>query len=101
MSTMTTDGRELLLEQAAFDTAQAWAQACCTQLTREGRRVEGGWPGTMPEARSRVGAQAARILTARSMTALTHEELGRLARLTYDEARRSWGTSQRRAASHT
>lgn len=92
MSSTTTDPRELLLEQAAFDAARSWAQACCSELTREGRRVEGGWPGTLPEARTRVGAHAASVLTARSMTALTHDELGRFARITYNEARRSWRT---------
>jgi hypothetical protein len=80
----------VLLEQAAFEAARAWATACRVELAREGRRVEGGWPGTLPEARVRAGAQAARALSERSMSTLTHDELGRVARITYDEARRSW-----------
>ncbi len=82
--------RDVLLEQAAFDAARTWASACCLELTREGRPIEGGWPGTMPEARTRAGAHVGRMLVERSMPALTHDELGRVARITYDEARRSW-----------
>jgi hypothetical protein len=86
----STEKRGDLLERAAFDAARSWAGACCAELAREGRRVEGGWPGTMPEARTRAAAEAGRSLAARSMTALTHDELNQLARITYNEARRSW-----------
>ena len=86
----TKSSRDVLLEQAAFDAARAWATACRDELAREGRRVEGGWPGTLPEARMHASAQAGRALSERSLSALTHDELGRVARITYDEARRSW-----------
>lgn len=82
--------RERVLEQAALETAHAWAEACRVELEREGRRVEGGWPGTLKEARVRAGARANKVLSDRSMPALTHEELGRLACMTLGEARRSW-----------
>jgi len=83
--------RESLLDRAACDAARLWARACSDELVREGRGVEGGWPGTMREARTRAAVEAARLLTKRSMAALAHDELDRLARITYDEARRSWG----------
>ena len=84
--------REILLQTAALDAARSWTQTCCIELAREGRPVEGGWPGTMREARVRAGAQASRVLAAHTMSALTHDELGRLTRLTFDEARRVWRT---------
>jgi hypothetical protein len=82
--------RETLLERAAFDAARAWTRALRAQLAREGRRVEGGWPGTIREARTRGAAEAAKVLTGRSMSGLSHEELERVARITNDESRRSW-----------
>jgi hypothetical protein len=97
----TRDPRDLLLEEAALAVARVWAGACCVELKREGRKAEGGWPGTMPEARMRVGEEASRILTARSLPPLSYDELGRLARLAYDEARRSWGTFAERRPRRT
>jgi hypothetical protein len=82
--------RELLIDQAACDTARAWTTAFRVELAREERRVEGGWPGTLPEARMRASTHVGSLLAKRSMPALTHAELGRVARITYDEARRSW-----------
>jgi hypothetical protein len=84
------DDRELILEQAAHGAGRSWTQACSAQLTREGRRLEGGWPGTMREARTRAVGEAGKLLAARKMTALTHEELERLTRITWEEARRAW-----------
>ncbi|MDF2691908.1 MAG: hypothetical protein K0S65_291 [Labilithrix sp.] len=86
----TAESRGPLLERTAFAAARSWMDACCAELARDGRRVEGAWPGTMPEARTRAAMEARRALTERSMTLLTHDELEQLARITFDEARRSW-----------
>jgi hypothetical protein len=88
----TVEPRERLLDAAAIDVARLWAGACRIELKREGRKVEGGWPGTMAEARTRVGAEVTKILRARSLPPLSYDELGRLVRLAYDEARRSWSS---------
>lgn len=85
----------MLLERAAVHAARSWAEACCAALAQEGRRVEGGWPGTIREARARVAAEATKVLADQSMTWLTHDELDRLAQTTYDEARRAWMRSSR------
>ena len=82
--------REVLLEETARDAGRAWATACCHGLQREGRALEGGWPGTLHEARTRGGAEARKALSDRSMPALTHDELVLVARLTYDKAREWW-----------
>jgi LmbE family N-acetylglucosaminyl deacetylase len=86
-------GRTVVLEQAAVDAARSWVAACCAELAGQGRRVEGGWPGTIGEARARVAAEAMRVLGAPSMTQLSHLELGRLAQITYKEARHAWTRS--------
>lgn len=85
--------RESVLEQAALSAAREWAKTCRADLALDGRRAAGGWPGTIPEARMRASAQAAKALSDRSMSALTHDELLRAARITYDEARRVWHAS--------
>lgn len=85
--------RELVLQEAAADAARAWTSRWFRALADDGRRVEGGWPGTVKEARARVAADAGRALEGSSMAALTLEELGRLTRTTYDEARRLWRAS--------
>ena len=84
------DSRADLLDRAASGAAVVWTGAFFSELQREGRRVEGGWPGTVREARTRAANEAARVLGQSSMPALTGEELDRLARITYEEARRSW-----------
>lgn len=79
-----------LLERAALEAARSWALAYCAELAREGRRVEGGWPGTIREARARAATEGANVLRKQVMPMLTHDELERLARITFDEARRCW-----------
>lgn len=94
-------GKELesrgdLLERAALDAARAWTQAYRAELMGEGRLAEGGWPGTVREARARAATEGARVLHEQSLTSLTHDELDRLARITYEEARRAWAGKARR-----
>jgi hypothetical protein len=93
--------REALLDTAAADTARTWAQSYRHELVREGRLAEGGWPGTLAEARTRVARDAAKALVELAWPALTFEELNRIARITYREAGRVWRTQaprRRRAA---
>ena len=85
--------RELVLQQTAVDTARGWASGWFRSLAGDGRRIEGGWPGTIPEARARIAGDASRALEHLSMPALTRDELSRVTRLTYEEARRLWRAS--------
>ncbi len=82
--------RAAALERLANEVAASWVASYLESLSQEGRPIEGGWPGTMPEARMRMDDHARHLLTARSMDALTTEELGQFTRIVYDEARRSW-----------
>lgn len=94
LSTDSSDSpRELMLHEAALSTARAWTTGWFRTLREDGRRVEGGWPGTIHEARGRINADASNALTTSSMPALTREELGRLTQTTYEEARRLWRAS--------
>ncbi|HVH41234.1 MAG TPA: hypothetical protein VM925_02790 [Labilithrix sp.] len=92
MSTEKT-ARALLLEQTALGTARDWAAAFRLELAREGRAAEGGWPGTLSEARTRAGEQFRKALAVRSMTAPAHDELDLVAKLTTEHARRAWRTA--------
>ena len=65
---MSKATRGELLEQAAVDAARSWTGAYCAELVREGRRVEGGWPGTVREARARAATEGATALSGQSMT---------------------------------
>lgn len=82
--------RQDILDTTAKRAGGVWALARRQELAAEGRLVEGGWPGTIGEARVRAAGAIRGILVEKSMVALTYEELGRAARLTYDEARRAW-----------
>ncbi|MBX3185818.1 MAG: hypothetical protein KF819_02340 [Labilithrix sp.] len=87
--------REHMLDATALDAARAWIEHLVEELSREGRAIEGGWPGTINEARGRCGSLAARALAVHAMPALDRDELGRLTRIAYDEARRLWRASEK------
>jgi hypothetical protein len=93
-SSSSSSSRQRLLEATARDTASAWMKQLKENLALEGRAVEGGWPGTINEARGRCAALAARVLAANAMPALARDELGSLTRIAYDEARRRWRASE-------
>jgi hypothetical protein len=88
--------RERVVDAAARDAGDRWAEACRASLAKEGRLVEGGWPGTLSEARVRVAAHVGHALVEHAMSALTYDELGRAARLTYERARSAWLATPRR-----
>ena len=79
-----------MLEEAALETAREWVSRCIDDLVRDGRRIEGGWPGTLKEGRGLCAELAARMLAHLSMLALASDELDRTAHLAYVEARRLW-----------
>jgi hypothetical protein len=94
-TSLPPENRAIILERAAVDAAQTWTDACFAALAQEGRRIDGGWPGTMREARTRAAAEATKALQVLAMSVLTHDELDRLAQTTYEKARRAWLRSSR------
>lgn len=84
------DPRRRLLADASQDLGKRWAEGWFEELRREGRRVTGGWPGTMSESRGRTRAYVDALLTKRAMQPVTQGELADAARGTYDIARALW-----------
>lgn len=69
----------------AEKNGHAWAESVQARLQSEGRRVAGGWPGTLSEARARVE----RLLDSTAKSCSPHER-ERLARVLYGAARAFW-----------
>jgi hypothetical protein len=86
VSESSVSSRRDVLEQAALDTAKAWADSRIDQIRAEGREVAGGWPGTLSEARHYLRASLAR----KGVALVTHDELEQAARTTYARARSTW-----------
>lgn len=82
--------RRALIEQSAAALGQIWAVGCREELRREGRAVAGGWPGTLREARSRVGYALQQEMQRRKMAAMSEEEREIAARTAYASARVEW-----------
>lgn len=102
------DGRELplsagatarrtVLQETALQVGQLWYASTRDGLLRDGRQIEGGWPGTIPEARALVAASLPPALVRRRMSTATNEELVVAVRAAYDEAKRAWLTSPDRS----
>lgn len=79
-----------MLEQGALALGELWTQLTCDELRAQGRRIVGGWPGTLSEARARVLTYCEAELRRQRMTPLTAAEREELARSTYAHARRAW-----------
>jgi hypothetical protein len=73
--------------EAASRAGVAWAQRCVDELTRAGRPVAGGWPGTLKEAMAHLLAAIGERVTRRD---LSTEYLQDLARAAYSSARNTW-----------
>ena len=79
------------LERMAREESNAWVARLLGKLTAEGRAVEGGWPGTVSEARRLVATRIATETVAKSsfvaVTATQHEQL---VRAVYSGAKKQW-----------
>lgn len=77
--------RRAALEQGAMTCGDRWVERTREQLALEGRPIEGGWPGTLSEARGLVAGLSTAI-----KPALTFEESDWVARTIYTHAKRFW-----------
>jgi hypothetical protein len=82
--------RRRLIQQEPTALGTAWAISSCEELRQSGRSVEGGWPGTVKEARGRVQRELTRLLAARGLEPLRPEELVAATSATYEQAKRAW-----------
>ena len=94
--------REAILRAAPAAVGAAWARDVSASLAHEGRSVEGGWPGTIVEARALISSHLRTELVGRDMRQASSEELAAAAARTYEEARTAWLALERgtRAALH-
>lgn len=83
------DARRMVLRDIALDVGRRWFDSWRVRLRGEGRSIEGGWPGTIKEARALVAASI-------RLPNVTMEELGWAARTSWAEAKRAWLTSEER-----
>jgi hypothetical protein len=88
------DARRTLLRDTALELGRRWFASWRDDLLREGRVVEGGFPGRLAEARALVAAAVGPVLAKHRLAAATDEELGWTVHATYDEAKRAWLTSR-------
>ena len=91
--------RSAFLSEGATLIGTRWARGWCEEMRRTGRAVEGGWPGTLPEARMRV-AEYFRVEFARQhWSELDAAELALATRCAYEQAKRDWFRVTREDAS--
>ncbi len=92
---MTTNDqrRRALLTATAADVGRTLFALRCDQLSGEGRRLEGGWPGTLQEARALTLGVLASIFAQRRLSSPTTGEVDWVMVAAYDEARRAWRAS--------
>ena len=67
------------------EVSRRWVDETSTRLTQTGRRLEGGWPGTMSEARRLLAYQLAA-----PATNVSRPEFEYLVKTVYDDAKRRW-----------
>jgi hypothetical protein len=82
--------RRSFIEQRAAALGRTWAESWREDLHREGRPAAGGWPGTLREARTRVGGTLAAEMLHRKMPVITEDERELAARTAYASARSAW-----------
>ena len=70
------------MDDEATRAGSEWAIDVRAFLVADGRQAEGGWPGTMTEARARADSL--------SEGTLSGEERHRLGRIVYAAARAEW-----------
>ncbi|APR76171.1 Hypothetical protein A7982_01518 [Minicystis rosea] len=83
--------RRSQIEQGAAALGKTWAQGFRDDLHREGRLAAGGWPGTLKEARARIGrAMVVEARGRRKTLTITEAERELAARAAYASARDEW-----------
>lgn len=75
------------LEGLASSESTAWVEFLVASLEKDGRPIEGGWPGTVSEARRRL---TLRLMASPQEPAADVSEVNDLVDLLYSEAKRLW-----------
>ena len=74
----------------ALKTAERWAARVLSELQAESRRIRGGWPGTLSEARALLAGDLLPQLAGESLVELKRVGQDEVARFLYQGAREYW-----------
>lgn len=88
--------RSSMLREASEAIGVRWVLDYSATVQQSGRRIEGGWPGTLPEARGRVLATLPQQLSARGAAPLSPQEIAAAAATASAEAKRRWQIAAKR-----
>jgi hypothetical protein len=91
--------RGTLLRAASEAIGARWVLDYSAAVQGSGRRIEGGWPGTLPEARGRVLASLPQELSQRGVAPLSSQELAAASAMASAEAKRRWRVATKRQSS--
>ena len=86
----TEEARRLVLDEGALLTGDRWSAMWRAALIADGRRVQGGFPGTLAEAKAQVRAYFGPELARRRMAALSADEMQSAVAATRARARHDW-----------
>jgi hypothetical protein len=89
--------RARLIRELPLALGVRWASDALQAVALEGRKIEGGWPGTVPEARGRVRRELTQALEALRFTAPAEDELATATASAYESAREEWRRLGRRS----
>lgn len=84
------ESRGRVLQETSEAAGASWALEYSEAVEKSGRAVEGGWPGTIPEARARVLRSLPPELLARGLSPLSPREIAEVSSMVNAVARRSW-----------
>lgn len=82
--------RQAFIGRLIAELGEGWAKRFRDELDKEGRPAEGGWPGTLGEARSCIDTSVLPALLRANMQAPTTVERIALARALYISAKTHW-----------
>lgn len=85
-----------MLRDASEVVGARWVVDYSAVVEESGRRVEGGWPGTLPEARARVLACLPKELAALGFAPLSPPEIALASSMASAEAKRRWQLATKR-----
>ncbi len=94
-----TESRGTMLREASEAIGIRWVLDYSAIVQGSGRRIEGGWPGTLPEARGRVLASLPQELSERGVAPLSSQEIAAASAMASAEAKRRWRVEARRRSS--
>lgn len=79
------------IEQCLAAVGQTWAVNYIREMSTASRRIEGGWPGRLAEAKALALRDLTPQLAARGLSGPSSEELSRAPAVINDHARQRWG----------